>query len=174
MAFKYLFKYQFKGNDCALIRAVKAATLLKPTNPEKTPEPPEPTGDETSTYLDGRYLGPCEAAWRLFKFDLQGLSHSCTKLTVHLLLDQDVYFEDGANIEEIFDSITKETMLTGWFVLNACDAEARKYPYVDIPYHYIWKKGLWHPRKQRSHRIVTRLLFVQPKERERYALDYFY
>jgi hypothetical protein len=81
-----------------------------------------------------------------------------------------VYFKEGANIEEIFDSITKETMLTGWFVLNACDAEARKYPYVDIPYHYIWEKGLWRRRKQGSHRIVTRLLFVQPKERERYAL----
>ena len=33
--------------------------------------------DEVAQYLDGRYVGPPEAVWRLNAFDLYNKSHMC-------------------------------------------------------------------------------------------------
>jgi hypothetical protein len=40
--------------------------------------------DEISRFLDFRYLGPQEAAWRIFEFPMQAKSHHVERLPVHL------------------------------------------------------------------------------------------
>jgi hypothetical protein len=102
LAFKYLFKYCFKGDDQALIKpvAVNSAPTTKPMevfDPNATAEPKIPEKDETKTYLSCRYIGPCEAWWRNTKLPLQGLSHACIKLIVHLPGFQEVYFKEGVS-----------------------------------------------------------------------------
>jgi hypothetical protein len=64
----------------------------------------------------------------------------------------------------------KETQLTAWFKINREGDEAKGIPYIQMPQHFTWNSGKWSKRAQGGTKIVTRLLFVQPKERERYAL----
>jgi hypothetical protein len=80
-------------------------------------------------------------------------------------------FSGDANEEEIEAAMDKYTTLTGWFELNKNDTEARQYKYTDIPFHYKWEKGVRIKRKNRfTSKTLTRLLFVQPSDCERYAL----
>ena len=58
-AVKYLYKYTYKGHDRAQV---------------------ELGVDEIADYVDARYVGPCEACWRLFEFPMAGKSHSIERL----------------------------------------------------------------------------------------------
>ncbi|KAF7835804.1 putative transmembrane protein [Senna tora] len=53
---KYLFKYVSKGHDKV------TAALCNPDSAESSEE----NCDEIKTYLDCRYISPCEAVWRIF------------------------------------------------------------------------------------------------------------
>ena len=44
--------------------------------------------------MDGRYLRPCEAAWRIEGFPSFGRSHPVTKLSVHTENQQKLIFEE--------------------------------------------------------------------------------
>ena len=50
-------------------------------------------GDEIRDYLDARYVGPAEAAWRLFEFPMHGKSHTIERLPVHQEGEQQCAFE---------------------------------------------------------------------------------
>eukprot|EP00959_Pyramimonas_sp_CCMP1952_P100794 2108639-Pyramimonas_sp.AAC.1 len=58
-AVKYLHKYTNKGPDRACLQKVH---------------------DEVSDYVDSRYVGAPEAAWRLMGFELHGQSHAVERL----------------------------------------------------------------------------------------------
>lgn len=60
---KYLFKYAYKGHDCANVQLQV---------------------DEVQTHVDSRYVSPPEAAWRIFRFPMQDQTHSVIPLAVHL------------------------------------------------------------------------------------------
>ena len=40
--------------------------------------------NEVKQFLDARYVGPPEAAWRLFAFPMHDKSHNVDRLAVHL------------------------------------------------------------------------------------------
>ena len=65
-AIKYINKYIYKGPDQTTIR-------LQNEN------------DEIEKYLNGRYISPVEAAWRIFEFPMHEETPSVTQLAVHLL-----------------------------------------------------------------------------------------
>lgn len=44
--------------------------------------------DEIKEYIDGRYLGVCEAAWRVFRFGLHKEFPSVCRLDLHLPNEQ--------------------------------------------------------------------------------------
>uniref|UniRef100_UPI00358FB219 uncharacterized protein n=1 Tax=Myxine glutinosa TaxID=7769 RepID=UPI00358FB219 len=69
---KYLFKYVYKGHDCASIEIRERGRVEV---------------DEIKTYLDCRYVSAPEAAWRLMEFEMHKQSHSITRLAVHLTED---------------------------------------------------------------------------------------
>ena len=80
-------------------------------------------------------------------------------MPIHLELEQLIRFVP-TEIQEIIErEFNKNTKLTGWFILNQIDPEARKYLYSEIPKHYVWvqKTNKWDKRKQRGHLKLSRI-----------------
>ena len=70
LAVKYLYKYIYKGHDCASIKVVEEQRTL--------------IYNEANTYIEGRSVTPPEGCWRLFAFQIQKKSHSVQRLNIHL------------------------------------------------------------------------------------------
>jgi len=153
-AVKYLFKYIYKGYDCAKISVAQSAG---PQN-----------HDEIKHFIDARYVSAIEGAWRLFESKMHDRSHSIIRLPVHLPAMQTVTFEEGHEDRVDYN----DTMLTAWFSLNLTDLEARKFLYNEIPYHYVFLKGkrIWKSRKRGCEKIIPRMYTVNPKDQERFYL----
>ena len=148
---KYLYKYVYKGHD-------RAAVALGEDNEI----------NEISNYIDARYVSSCEAAWRIFEFDLHGQSHSVNRLPVHLEDQQTVTFRDDANMDEVLES-RAFTKLTQFFHTCLLDPFARNLTYLEFPHHYVWKEKEW-CRRKRKVKLITRMYTVSPGESERFHL----
>ena len=124
-AIKYLYKYSYKGPDRACL---------------------EHSVNEVANFLDTRYCGAPEAAWRLFQFPLHGKSHVVERLPVHLPLQQSVLFNAGNEEEALMHGLGKPTKLEAWFQLNASirahDEETQQLittlRYPELPRHFRW------------------------------------
>ena len=66
---KYLFKYVYKGYDCANIQVTASNEF---------------THDEVTTFFDARYVSAPEAFWRLSEYEMHQQSHTIIRLPVHL------------------------------------------------------------------------------------------
>ncbi|XP_043473610.1 uncharacterized protein LOC122505828 [Leptopilina heterotoma] len=117
---KYLFKYCYKGHDCAIVG-------YKDDNNK------EMQYDEIIHYLNTRYVCPLEAMHRLYEFNMHEQSHATYRLAVHLPNQQSICFKEGLE-EEAVDKF-KNTTLTAWFKLNAENPEARNPK--DIERYYL-------------------------------------
>ncbi|XP_075082583.1 uncharacterized protein LOC142161735 [Nicotiana tabacum] len=101
---KYLFKYVNKGHD----RATAAFS-------QSTHDNGSSTVDEINMYYDCRYISPCEAAWRIFKFPIHHREPSVERLSFHLPNEQSVIFSDDDPIDNVANKSTvKESMFLGW------------------------------------------------------------
>lgn len=120
-----------------------AAPTAIPLDPAEAPaagqRASEPFRDETVEHLTGRFMGASESSWRLYAFDLHGRGSSVVRLTVHLLDERAVEFDEEAELQSVLERGSPKTMLTAWFELNQRDPEARNILYMDIPSHYVWK-----------------------------------
>ena len=70
-AVKYIHKYVFKGSDQTTVAISE-------------------TSDEIKQHLHGRYIGPTEAAWRLFEFSIHEEKPPVIHLAIHLPGEQAV------------------------------------------------------------------------------------
>ncbi|GBN54440.1 hypothetical protein AVEN_170934-1, partial [Araneus ventricosus] len=154
---KYIFKYVYKGHDCAKV--------VFENNGQGSI-----TWDEIKTFLDARYVSAPEAMWRLLEKKMHEKSHSIIRLPVHLPDMQPVYFYDDEERRALERAAQRNTMLTAWFELNRTDPEANRYLYADIPKHFVWKNNKWERRVRLGDRIVSRLYSVSPKDTERFHL----
>jgi len=77
-AIKYIHKYIYKGSDRTTIHLQESENA-----------------DEVQYHLQGRYIGPCEAAWRLFEFRAHEEFPPVYHLPVHLPGEQPVFFAEG-------------------------------------------------------------------------------
>ena len=152
---KYLFKYVYKGHDCANVE-VKATNQLN--------------HDEVTSYLDARYVSAPEALWRLSEYLLHKQSHSIIRLQLHLPDQQSVTFHPGQAAAAAQAASTKDTMLTSYFKYNA--ATPTTYCYSEFPLHYTYdkKKQQWKPRKRGKEVVIPRLYSASPKQAEKYCL----
>lgn len=154
---KYLFKYVYKGHDCANVE-IRVHDILE--------------HNEIKSFMDSRYISAPEAAWRLFGFDMHHQTHTIIRLAVHLPNKQPIVFIP----EQIYDAIAraehKDTSLTAWFKLNEIDESARQYLYADIPNHYRLDKNVWKLRinKQAAATAIGRMYAVNISDVERYYL----
>ena len=73
-AVKYLYTYTYKGHDRATLEFQQ---------------------DEVKQFLEARYVGPPEGAWRLFSFPMHDKSHNVKRLAVHLKGWETKIFESG-------------------------------------------------------------------------------
>ncbi|XP_070037708.1 uncharacterized protein [Nicotiana tomentosiformis] len=128
---KYLFKYVNKGHD----RASAAFS-------QSTHDNGSSTVDEINMYYDCRYISPCEAAWRIFKFPIHHREPSVERLSFHLPNEQSVIFSDDDPIDNVANKSTvKESMFLGWFEANKLYLEARNLTYAEFPLKFWWNQN---------------------------------
>jgi hypothetical protein len=126
--------------------------------------------DEIKDYLDCRYVAAAEACWRLLSLKTHHSSHTVTRLQVHLPQQQQVYFSETDNLEQILESGDK-TMLTEFFTLCARDSQARELLYHELPEHYSWSstERKW-KKRVRCRNVIGRMYTVSPRDQERFFL----
>jgi len=83
-AIKYIYKYAYKGPDRATVEMGEV--------------------DEIKQYLDCRYIGSSEAAWRILGFSMHDKSHSVEMMPVHLENMHMVFFRENQDLNSLRDS----------------------------------------------------------------------
>ncbi|GKB23122.1 DNA helicase [Tanacetum coccineum] len=129
MLIKYLFKYISKGTDKIFARVSRplgessdAACLLRPPI------------DEIQNYLEGRFVCPYVALWRIYKFDIHCREPAVRILSVHLEDMQRVSFRDRDKLKSVVNLL-----------------------------EFVWyaDRKSWSPR-QNSRSSIGRLAYVHP------------
>lgn len=149
-----LMKYQCHIN----VEAVLSSLAIKYINGymtqfDKNGIDVEITENEIQNYLNARVLTPRESAWHLFKFPMQGKSHTIERMHLHLPDQETIFFDEDEDIaEKLFEN--RASKLTEWFVMNNINEESRQYLYCEFGTHYRWFKRKWQERK------VNRLIFI--------------
>lgn len=106
-AVKYIHKYIYKGGD-------RTSVQLQSEN------------DEIKRYLQGRYIGPSEAVWRLFEFSLHEEFPPVIHLAIHLPGEQCVAFRVNATVEEVAARMeTAQSTLMAFFQYNRLNEDGR-------------------------------------------------
>ncbi|XP_057734424.1 uncharacterized protein LOC130949818 [Arachis stenosperma] len=140
-AIKYLFKYVHKGND--RVTASFYQTSVNGNAP--------PIVDEINNYYDCRYISACEAAWRLYGYDIQVKEPAVIRLPFHLPDENPVIFKEYEGIQDVLSRVdAKFTKLQAWFVVNKYFPLARLLTYCEFRQKFVWKDdiSMWIPRKQ--------------------------
>nr|XP_046478596.1 uncharacterized protein LOC124217240 [Neodiprion pinetum] len=161
MAIKYVFKYIHKGHD-------RARVQITDSNSESDGQP---IINEIQDYVDSRYVGPMEAAWRIIELPMHGRSHAVTRLPVHLPGQQYATFEEGREVEAATNEKKWRTHLIAWFELNSIDEMARNITYANTPDYYSFQEATktWKKRKYAC-QVVSRMTNVSPRDSERFHL----
>jgi len=159
---KYLFKYINKGPDRATI------SLIQGDNSDNN----EPEVDEIKEYYDCRYISACEAACRIFSFDVHYRYPSVIRLPFYLENQQNVTFGETDDIDDVLNKESVSSlMFSSWMEYNKNCSFARSLTYIEFPQHFVWKntkpKG-WYRRKQGT--SIGRIHSVSPKVGEAYFL----
>lgn len=153
-AVKYIHKYVYKGDDRTTLRM-------------------QDDKDEIARYLNGRYVGPCQAAWEHFEFRNHDEDPPVVRLIVHLPNQQPVYFNENAISQDLRDLLDlSESTLTCFFRYNTEHADGRDYLYHEFPEHYVYHKKKSERRwtlRQRG-RAIGRMYHCNPHQGERYYL----
>ena len=130
-ACKYIFKYVHKGGD-------KASLRIEQENGNDVIADPV---DEIQEYRDARWVGSAEACWRIFAFKLHDHGSPIKRLSIYLLNQHTVLFDDDVDLSEVVDSAAdRVTTLTAFFQLNQKrqqDGQAGDLFYTDLPKRYI-------------------------------------
>jgi len=122
-------------------------------------------------YYDCRYLSACEAAWRIFSFDINYREPSVERLTFHLENEQRVIYDDTDSLEDVVSRKSiHRTKFLAWMQANKMYPEARRITYGEFPTKFTWKsdKHRWDPRKAGN--VIGRLHFVPPGSGELFYL----
>ena len=169
-AVKYLYKYVYKGGDCANVVTETKHFYENPITKRRE-------WNEIKTYREMKYCSSIEATWRLYEFPIHSKSHSVCRLAVHLENENMCVINPNKDVNEILKDVsTKMTTLTGWFQLNQTDTSARKLLYKEIPNYYVWNesgdfKKSWTVRKRSGDKIIGRIHRIKPNnKRELYYM----
>ena len=160
IAVKYLFKYIYKGHDCASI------CLINHTGFDIV--------DEISEYLDSRYISTAESCWRIFEFRMHQHSPSVTRLQLHLPEKQMVRFNpDTETVNELLQrrDIYKTTLNTFFETCRSEPDRTKDLLYPDFPTKFTWnpRYKVWNWRKN-NYNTIGRVTFCPPSAGERFYL----
>nr|GEZ72614.1 hypothetical protein [Tanacetum cinerariifolium] len=130
---KYLFKYINKGPD-RVTAAVEDVEV-----------------DEIKEHYHYRYLSTCEAAWRIYIFDIHYRFPPIERLPFHLKGGQSAIFDATDSVDYALDNASvNETKFISWMETYKTDEEARKLLYHEFPTYYLWKQEerIWLKRQK--------------------------
>ncbi|XP_076898828.1 uncharacterized protein LOC143552506 [Bidens hawaiensis] len=81
-----------------------------------------------------KYLSACEAAWRIFAFDVHYRVPAVTRLPFHLPGQKQVIYGPKDDIEDVLTKTSNSvSMFTGWMEANRNYEHARKLSYAEFP-----------------------------------------
>jgi len=127
--------------------------------------------DEIKAHLDGRFIGPTEACWKIFEFNMHRESLAVQCLSIHLPNKHYVNFHAYQTVNEVLARQNVEkTQLTAWFDYNSAYDNSLCLTYWQFPQHYTWntKVKSWHPRQRAK--MIGRMYFVSPSKGEQFFL----
>ena len=153
--FKYAFKYVHKGPD-------RGALELRQK-------------DEVKHWIDGRYISPPDAVWRLLHFITHEQVPNVVRLQVHLENHQVITFNPNHDLQTILQrGANHRTSLTAWFEANRDQGqlgeEARRHTYQEFPQHFRYEQNerKWVLRQKGF--ALGRMYFIKPTSGEIYYL----
>ena len=122
-----------------------------------------------------RSVGSSEACWHIFGFPIHDRFPSVLALRVHLLDEQQIVFDEDAEIEAL--ETQRHTELIAFFDFNS-KAQTQGYSleelpmYVEMPkkYRYDTKKKEWVLRKQKGSKVIGRVHSVHPAAGDKFFL----
>ncbi|XP_076954786.1 uncharacterized protein LOC143629378 [Bidens hawaiensis] len=127
--------------------------------------------DEVKAFYDCRYLSACEAAWRIFAFDVHYRVPSMTRLPFHLPGQQTVVFADDDDVEDVLNKPSVgSSKFIAWMECNQQSALAQTLTYAEFPTKFVWKadERVWDLRKRGF--SIGRVHHVPPSFNEAYYL----
>lgn len=130
---KYLFKYINKGPNRVTVGVE------------------DEDADEIKDFYDCRYLSACEAAWRIFGYDIHYRFPPVERLPFHLENEQSVVFDPAESIDyQLEKASANENKFLAWMETNKTDTFAQTLLYVEFPKYYVWKPQelKWHLRQR--------------------------
>ncbi|GKF47023.1 hypothetical protein Tco_0136825 [Tanacetum coccineum] len=78
--------------------------------------------DEINDFYDYRYLSACEAAWRIFKFDIHHRFPAVERLPFHYPDEQTVVFDPSKSIDyQVEKASLNTTKFLEWMETNKTD-----------------------------------------------------
>ncbi|XP_061355352.1 uncharacterized protein LOC133299871, partial [Gastrolobium bilobum] len=131
-AIKYLFKYIHKGND-------RVATAINHSD------------DEIKMFYDCRYISACEAAWRIFGFDIHSRYPPVQILSFHLPNEKNIIFSDNDSLYDVKTRAeSRLSIFEFWMDANKKYPEGRHLTYGEYPTEFVFKEKTheWNPRKK--------------------------
>ncbi|XP_054796096.1 uncharacterized protein LOC129301562 [Prosopis cineraria] len=158
---KYLFKYINKGNDRVIAGIYNNNQSANPHG----------IFDEIKHYYDFRYISSCEAAWRIFAFDIHHRYPSVERLSFHLPNQQTVLYKGGQTVKKVLKKPRiKESQFLAWMECNKINEDALALTYLEFPHYYVFdkKKKIWTERKCGF--AVGRMTHASPSSGEFYYL----
>ncbi|XP_028797692.1 uncharacterized protein LOC114753197 [Neltuma alba] len=130
-AIKYLFKYISKGND-------RVIASIYDGNQESNGVR---VVDEVQQYYNFRYISACEAAWRIFAFDIHHRYPAVERLSFHLPNQQYVMYSNADDVAEVLDKPRVcESMFLAWMKTNSREDFAKTLTYSEFPQHYVYQR----------------------------------
>ena len=150
---KYLSKYIYKGPDRATMEISSGMQ------------------NEIKAHLDSCFIGPMEACWKIFEFNIHGESLAVQHLPIYLPNEHYVNFYAHQTINKVLAKQNMEkTQLTAWFDYNSVHDDGLGLTYWQFPQYYTWnaKVKSWHPRQRAK--VIGRIYFVSPSKREQFFL----
>ncbi|KAK9055483.1 hypothetical protein SSX86_026566 [Deinandra increscens subsp. villosa] len=160
MMIKYLFKYISKGADRIRFTISRTPLSVIDTEHGNVKEV-----DEIKNYVDGRFICPHEAAWRIFSFPIHKRNPAVQVLAVHLENLQALVFRDDDSLDDIVSNPnSRKTTLTEWLYNNCIDNTGRHLRYVDYLSEYCWDTSgkFWLRRSYNKVCTIGRLRYVHP------------
>jgi len=127
--------------------------------------------DEIKAHLDGCFIGPTEACWKIFEFNMHGKSLAVQHLPIYLPNEDYVNFHAHQTVNEVLARQNVEkTQLTAWFDYNSIHDDGLGLTYWQFSQHYTWnaKVKSWHSRRQAK--VIGRMYFVSPSKGEQFFL----
>ncbi|KAL3643571.1 hypothetical protein CASFOL_014386 [Castilleja foliolosa] len=168
MMIKYLFKYISKGVD-----RVRFCITRSEDAPAADSDTVSPSINEIRNFVDGRYICPHEASWRILNFPIHERTPALEILAVHLEDMQNVTFKENLRLQAIVRNLSfGKTTLTEWLESNKRDSDGLGLTYVSYSSKYRWDKKarIWIPRVHLQNSAIGRLAYVHPSAGELFYL----